>query len=187
MKNPRLAGRYAKSLLDLSIEQNSLDSTLADMQVLDATCKASREFEVVLRSPVIKADKKEAVINAVMGNKLQPLTKGFMTLLVKKGREPILPEIASAFIAQYKEMKGIRMVKLTTAIPADDNVRAAIRSKVAAYFPGQSVELKEEVNPALIGGFVLEMGDRLVDASVRRDLAEVKKQFLQNLYVQNIR
>lgn len=187
MQNPRLAGRYAKSLLDLSIEQGGLEATLNDMQLVDSTCRQSREFTVVLRSPVIKADKKEAIINAVLGSSLSPLTKGFISLLVGKGREANLPEIASAFIAQYKAMKGIRPVKLTTAAPVDDRVKESIRQKVAASMPGQTVELESKVDPSLIGGFVLEVGDKLIDVSIRRDLHDVKKQFLENLYVQNIR
>ena len=187
MQNPRLAARYAKSLLDLAVEQNSLDSTLADIQTFDATCRASREFCTVLRSPVIKADKKEGIINAVMGKQLGILTKTFITLLVNKGRESVLPEISGAFIEQYNAMKGIRSVKLTTAAPIQDSVKEAIRAKVAASMPGETVEMETAVNPALIGGFVLEMGDKLVDASIRRDLADVKKQFTENLYVPNLK
>src|SRR5438874_1893648 len=100
MQNPRLAGRYAKSLLDLSIEQNGLDATLQDVQLVDSVCRQSRDFTLMLRSPVIKADKKEAIINAVLGPSLRPLTRGFINLLVTKGREANLPEIAAAFIAQ---------------------------------------------------------------------------------------
>lgn len=187
MQNPRLASRYAKSLLDLAVEQNSLDGTLADVQLLDAVSRQSRDFSNVLRSPIIKADKKNEIIEAVFGNRLMPLTKAFVTLLVNKGREANLPEIASSFIAQYNELKNIRIVKLTTAAPLNDNVKEAIRSKVVASLLNSEVELKEEVNPDLIGGFVLEMDDKLFDASIRSDLNDVRNQFKKNIYVSEMR
>jgi F-type H+-transporting ATPase subunit delta len=187
MQNPRLATRYAKSLLDLAIEQNSLDATLKDVQMLTEVCKQSREFCVMLRSPVINADKKQVIIAAVIGNRLSPLTKAFVTLLVSKGRESNLPEIANAFVDQYKTMKNIRTVKLTTAAPVNDSVKQAIRTKVLGSLNNSTIELEETVNPDLIGGFVLEMDDKLFDASIRRDLDDVRKQFLKNIYVSQIR
>lgn len=187
MQNPRLASRYAKSLLDLAQEQNSLDATLNDVKLLDAVSKGSRDFENMLRSPIIKADKKLDILNAVIGNRLSPLTQAFVKLLVNKGREANLPEIAAAFIMQYKEMKNIKTVKLTTATPINDMVKNAILSKVTASLNGSSVEMKETVDESLIGGFVLEMDDKLFDASIRRDLNDVKSQFLKNIYVSDIR
>lgn len=187
MQNPRLASRYAKSLLDLAMEQNSLDTTLNDVKLLDAVSKGSRDFENVLRSPIIKADKKLDIINAVIGNRLSPLMGAFVKLLVNKGREANLPEIAGAFIAQYKEMKNIKTVKLTTATPINDTVKNAILNKITASLNGSSVEMKEAVDESLIGGFVLEMDDKLFDASIRRDLNDVKSQFTKNIYVSDIR
>lgn len=186
MQNPRLASRYAKSLLDLAIEQNALEPTLQDVQLLDAVCRDSREFTNVLRSPIIKADKKQAIIDAVLGSKLQVLAKSFVTLLVNKGREGNLPEIAQAFISQYKTLKKIRTVRLTTAHPVNDHVKELIRAKVAANMPDSVIELKADVNEALIGGFVLEMDDKIVDASIRRDLNDIKAQFLKNIYVSQL-
>ena len=183
MQNPRLAARYAKSLLDLAVEQNSIESTLLDMQLLEGVCKASNEFCTMLRSPVIQADKKEAVVSAVLGDKITPLTKSFVHLLVTKVRESALPEIAAAFISQYNIMKKIRTVRLTTATPVDDTVKETIRTKVAANMPDHTIDLQTAVNADLIGGFMLEMDNNLIDASVRRDLADIRKQFLDKSYV----
>lgn len=186
MQNPRLASRYAKSLLDLAIEQNQLETTLMDVQLLTAVSHQSRDFANMLRSPIIKADKKQSIINAVLGDRLGVLSKAFINLLVNKGREGNLPEIAEAFISQYKEMKNIKTVKLSSAMPLSDSVKQAIRAKVEAGMPGAQIELKEEIKPELIGGFVLQVGDNLVDASIRRDLNDVKAQFLKNMYVSEL-
>ncbi len=187
MQNPRLASRYAKSLLDLAVEQNQLETTLMDVKLLDSVIQQSRDFAVMLRSPIIKADKKQAIIQAILGDRLAPLTKAFVNLIVSKGREVNLPEIVSSFIAQYKEMKKIKTVKLTTAAPVSDQLRQTILARATASLKDSQVELVEAVNPDLIGGFVLEMDDKLFDASIAHDLHEVRKQFLQNIYVRNIR
>lgn len=187
MQNPRLAARYAKSLLDLAVEQNQLDQTLADVKLLDAVSTQSRDFADVLRSPVISADKKQGIMDAVLGGKLSALTKAFVTLLVNKGREANLPEIARAFITQYKEMKNIKTVKLTTAVPVSDAVKQTIMKRAVATLNNSQVELVESVNPDIIGGFILEMDDKLFDASIRRDLNDVRAQFLKNIYVSQIR
>lgn len=186
MPNPRLASRYAKSLLDLSVEQNVVDTTLQDIKLLDSVCNQSRDFANMLRSPIIKADKKSAIIDAVVGSKLHPLTQAFVKLLVSKGRESNMPEIATAFIGQYKQMKNIKTATLTTAVPVSDSLKEAIRGKVLNAMPGMQIELKEQVNADLIGGFVLQVEDKLVDASIRRDLNDVKAQFLKNIYISKI-
>lgn len=186
MQNPRLASRYAKSLLDLAVEQNNVEDTLKDVQVLNSICTESKEFANVLRSPVIKGDKKLSIINAVIGEKLHPLMQAFIKLLVAKGRESKLPEILSAFISQYKEKNNIKTIVVKTAVPMVDDVKEAIRRKVKEALPEAQIDMKEEVNPDLIGGFVLQMDDKLFDASVRRDLNDIKAQFLQNMYVSSI-
>lgn len=187
MLNPRLASRYAKSLIDLAVEQNSLEETLKDVQLMDSTIRSSSEFASVLKSPVIKADKKDAIIDAILGQRMSILTKSFVKLLTAKGREGTLAEMATSFLSQYRTMKHISQVTLITAAPVSEEVKESIRSKVALAMPGQSVELSTKVDPDLIGGFVLELGDKLVDASIRRDLNDIKKHFLKNLYVSELR
>lgn len=187
MPNPRLASRYAKSLIDLAVEKNSVEDTLADIKYLESLCRNSKEFTSMLRSPVINADKKQDIINAVVGDSLKPLAQGFIRLLVNKGREENLPEIATAFVQQYKQMKNIKTVKLITAAPANEELKKAIWAKIDATLPGAQIELTEQVDPELIGGFVLQMEDKLFDASVRRDLNDIKAQFTKNMYVPELR
>lgn len=183
MPNPRLAARYAKSLVDLSTERNQLEVVYADMKYLQAVCKASSEFVAVLVSPIIKADKKEAIISAVTGSNVSELTTAFIKLLITKGRESDLYEIAKAFIGQYNSIKDIHTVTLTTAVEISDVLKQSIQSKVNSAQGSGTVELETKVNDKLIGGFVLEFDNKLVDASILRDLNDVKKQFLKNHYV----
>lgn len=187
MQNPRLAARYSKSLLDLALERDSLDATLKDVQLLHAICQQSSDFVNMLRSPVIKAGKKLQIIDAVLGGRISELTTAFISLLTRKGREAALPGIAIAFIDQYKALKNIKTVKLTTAVKVDEAVTENIRKRVAAGMQGYTVELATAVNPDLIGGFVIEMEDKLFDASIRKELSDIKAQFIKNTYVSELR
>lgn len=187
MSNPKIADRYAKSLIDLSSERNQLDLVRTDMLYIQALCKASREFLNMLRSPIIKADQKEKILVAVINEKVSELTAVFSNLLVRKGRERDLPEIANAFISQYNALKGIHQVKLTTAVPVSEELRKSIEANVQKANNFTTVELETAVNEKLIGGFVLAFNNKQVDASIAFDLREIKKQFLQNQFVPNIR
>ena len=186
MQNPRLATRYAKSLLDLSIEQNSLEEVHSDMKLLLQINKSNPDFVVLLRSPIITSDKKDKIIDAVVGSSVSKLTMLFIRLLTSKARESNLPEIVTAFITQYNKLKNIQTVKLTTATAIGDELKNSIISKIKNTVTGD-VEIETLVKEELIGGFKLEMGGQLIDASILRDLNDVKKQFLNNEYIHNIR
>jgi F-type H+-transporting ATPase subunit delta len=187
MPNPRLASRYAKSLLDLAIERGQLEQANADMQIMQRICKGNPDFVSLLRSPIVKADAKRKIIEAVTKEEITTLTTAFNALLVSKGRESLLPEIITAFISQYKEHKNIHIVKLITAVPVSEGVKTAIVNQVKKAGGLQNVELDEKVDESLIGGFVLQVGDQLVDASISYDLKEIARQFENNDFIYKIR
>ena len=120
-------------------------------------------------------------------DRLDALVWAITELLLTKGREFYLPEIVTAFIAQYKQNKGIHTVKLTTATPISEELKQSILEKIRVGKNMQHLELDAEVDEALIGGYVLEIGDELVDASVAFELHNIKKQFQNNDFVYKIR
>jgi len=185
--NPRLAARYAKSILDLSVEKGQLEDVHKDMLLVKDTCRTSSDLVGLLRSPVIKADKKGKILDAIFAGKISPMTSAFITLLLHKEREGYLPEIASAFVEQYKTYKGISTVKLTTAVPVSEDLKQSILKKLNTERHLQKVELDTEVKPELIGGFILEIGDLRMDSSVAFELNNVRKQFQNNDFVYKIR
>jgi F-type H+-transporting ATPase subunit delta len=187
MANPRLAGRYAKSLLELSIEQNQLEAVYKDMQYLHALCVSNRDFVDVLKSPIIPSDKKEKILETVTASSTGNLTQLFLKLLIRKTREYSLPEVVSAFMDQYNTLNGIHRLKITTAVPVSADMHQAIVEKVKANTGIQKVELETAVNEALVGGFTLQLGDTFLDASIKRDLNDIHKQFRDNQYVHSIR
>lgn len=187
MPNPRLAARYAKSLIDLSTEKGQLEAVYADMKYLEAVCKLSKDFVNLLKSPIIKADQKNTIVTAVTKGKVSELTAAFNNLLVKKGRESDLPEIAFAFVEQYNTIKNIHRVKLTTAVEVSAELKKSIELKVQKEKGLGTIELETATDESLIGGFVLEFNNNLVDASILRELKDIKKQFTRNLFLQNMR
>ena len=187
MQNPRLGTRYAKSLIDLASERGQLEAAYTDMLYLQDVTKQSREFLNLLRSPVIKGDTKLKIVTAVTAGKISDLTSLFIKLLISKGRESNLPEVITAFIDQYKKAKNIHTIKLTTATAVSDAVKDAIVAQVKNTSAMQNVELETVVDPGIIGGFVLQAGDKMVDASIAYDLREVAKQFDNNDFIYNIR
>ena len=187
MPNPRLATRYAKSLIDLAIEKGELEKVYADMQWLSGVCKSNRDFVNLLRSPIIKGDTKKKILEAVTNGNISEMTAAFNRLLITKGRESNLPEISNAFITAYKEKKNIQTIKLTTAAPVSDAVRNAIVTQIKKSAGFQNVELEEKVDPDIIGGFVLQAGDKLLDASISYDLKAIAKQFENNDFIYKVR
>jgi F-type H+-transporting ATPase subunit delta len=187
MPNPRLAFRYAKSLIDLAIEKNLQEAIYKDMQFLQSVCRSSREFVVLLKSPVIPGDKKDKVIEAIGGDHMSAVTLAFCRLLVHKKRESFLPEIVTAFIQQYKDYKGIHSIRLLTAAPISKGLKQEIVEKVRSEKGMENIELDTAVKEELIGGFILEIGDQMVDASIAFGLNNVRKQFRNNEFVYKIR
>lgn len=187
MQHPRVASRYAKALLDLSIEQNQLEKVSEDMHYLQDLMKISRDFTNLLRSPVVKADAKKKAFDAVTSGKISELTTAFLGLMMQKARESILPEVITSFIRQYKQYKGIQDVNLTTAAPVSEAVKSQILKQIEATGHYKQVELVEQVDPSIIGGFVLQAGDKLIDASIAYDLKEIRKQFDKNDFIYKVR
>lgn len=187
MPNPRVASRYAKSLLGLAVEKGQLEAVYSDMLYLQRLNKGSREFLNLLRSPVVKSETKLKALEAVTAGKVSDLTTAFVRLMTTKNREALLPEIITAFISQYKDFKGISVVKLTTAVPVSESVKESIIAQVKKSTSIDKLELEEVVNPDIIGGFILQAGDQLVDASIAYDLKQVSRKFENNDFIYRVR
>jgi F-type H+-transporting ATPase subunit delta len=177
MSISRIASRYAKSLLDLAIEGNSLEATLGDVKGFNKMLE-NRDLQLLLKSPIVSASDKAAIFKSLFSGKVSDLTMSFFNIILKKGREQYLPEIAAEFIAQYKAIKGITDVILTTAAPLSDDLLAEIKKElVDSSSTKGTVEIETKLDKNLIGGFVIEIGDLLYDNSIAHKLNEMKKQF----------
>ncbi|HNM23994.1 MAG TPA: ATP synthase F1 subunit delta [Saprospiraceae bacterium] len=183
MSVTRIATRYAKSLIDLAVDQNKLEVVSNDVHTLRDAAK-NRDLYLLLKSPIVHADKKTAVLDALFKGKVDDLTLAYLHLLINKGREGYIPEIAAEFVSQYKTMKGITTVRLITATPVSDAVMNDLRNKILeSGVTTATLDIETKVDPELIGGFVLEFDQKRYDASVAHKLEELKNQFSKNLYI----
>ncbi len=183
MSVTRIATRYAKSLIELAVDQNKFEAVSSDMNTLREAAQ-NRDLYLLLKSPIVHSDKKIAVLDAIFKGKLDSLTIAYLHLLVNKGREGYIPEIAAEYVAQYKVMKGITTVRLTTATPVSDAVLDDLRKKImASGVTTDTLDIETKVDPELIGGFVLEFDNKRYDASAAHKLEELKTQFSKNLYI----
>ncbi len=186
MSAKRIASRYAKSLLDLAKESNNLDQVFGDMKTLQEAVK-NRDLYLMLKSPIINAKKKSDIINKVFSGSFDKMSSAFMNIIISKGREAYLPDISNEFIEQYNQFKKISTAVLTSAKPLSDDALAAIKAKLlASNITDESVEITTKVDPAILGGFIIEVGDKLYDASVAHKLETLKKKFVGNAYESQI-
>ena len=184
MKSIRTAERYARALLEQSREKNALEDVHQDMVRVEEILKQNKSLLTLLKTPLVHADKKQKVLTAVFGNQCHPITLSLFNLLVRKGREDTLPFVAASFIQRYREHNGILSAELQAARPMDEDALAAILSRVESMFR-KKVLLDEKVNPALLGGFVLKVGDRYFDGSVSARINRLKQEFRKNPYIVN--
>lgn len=183
MSVTRIATRYAKALIELSQEQGKLEKVHDDMKMLHEAAQ-NRDLHIFLKSPVIPADKKIAAFKAIFGPKMDELTLTYMNLLANKGREGYLSEISAQFITQYKSLKQITSVKVTTATPMGEDLLSDLRHKlVSSGATTANLDIETAVDPDIIGGFILEFDNKRYDASVSHKLEELKSQFNKNLYI----
>ncbi len=172
--------------MDLAVEQDKLETILKDVESFNQVCE-NQDFKLMLKSPIVNSGKKQQIFNKLFAGKYNEMTMAFLSILLRKGREPLLEEIGREFVAQYKRYSHISSVKLTTAHQLSKENIDAIRQKlVKSTTTDDKIELETVVDPALIGGFVVEFEDRLYDASVAHKMALLKKEFKDNLYISQI-
>jgi len=181
MKESRVAIRYAKSLLTLSIELGELEKAHEDMQLVAETCKNSKDLILLLKNPIIKTDKKIVVLREIFGKRLREPALLFIEIIARKKRESFLEYIAKSFIKQYKSHKNILTATVTTAVGLDEQMRKNILDIVKAG-KASEVDLIEAIDERLIGGYVLQVEDNQSDNSIRNKLNKLSKDFKKNPY-----
>ena len=180
MSEIQVSSRYAKSLIDLAEEQNSLEQIKNDVVSFISILKENPTLLAVLKNPIISQSKKLNILDGLFASKFNPMMLSFFKLLVNKGRSPILHSIAKEFINEYNVIKNIVKATVVSAAPLSDENRKAIVDIVKDTTKGD-VLLTEKVDDHLIGGFVLTIGDKQFDTSLSSKLRSLKKQFSQKI------
>ncbi|SRX52660.1 ATP synthase F1 subunit delta [Aequorivita sp. CIP111184] len=176
----RAAIRYAKAILQKANENNTEAVLFGDMQSVYYTIEGSRELQTVLQSPVIKAnDKKEALLKIFSGQ--SEITHSLITLLVANKRTPLLGKVAKSFVDLYNEQEGVKVATVTTAVPLSDELERKVMDKVKELTGSEKVTLRSEIDPAIIGGFILRVGDIQYNASIANQLGNIKREFSKSI------
>jgi len=181
----RIASRYAKSLLELAQEQGKLETVKEDIATFNKVLE-NRDFELLVKSPIIQAEKKRSIFKSIFEGKVDDLSAAFFDIIIRKGRESVLGEIAKSFEEQYRTSQNITRAKVTTASSMSASQLDRLKASLSDLDITGAVELETAEDPSLIGGFVLEVEDRLYDASVKNKLAELKKEILDNTLIKSL-
>ena len=172
-----VASRYAKSLIDLAKEKNVLEVVFEDMKLFKDTADKNRGLMLALKSPVVRHEKKLNILKALFQDRVNPVSYSIFTIITKKNRESILDAIADEFIKLYNDNQGILKATVITTTPLTDELRKQFTGIVASA-TGKTIELEEKINTNLIGGYILRINDRQIDASLRSRLNELKLQLV---------
>ncbi len=171
-----IGNRYAKSLLELATEQGKEDAILEDIEGLRRVLRESRDFELLLQSPVVDPGVKKNVVDQIFKNQVDELTIKFMHLVIDKQRGAYLVFVTDAYIEQYRVQKGITTAVVSSAVPLKQELLDEIRRKLLSSGKTlATVDLVNVVDPDLIGGFVVEFQDYIYDVSVSKRLNDMLK------------
>ena len=181
MKYSQIHKRYAKALYELAEEMEVISEVSKDMLSLQLIATKSAEFKSILKSPVIKPTLKNKIITGLFKDHFQKLSLQFLNLLIRKGRELYVGEIAKQFIMISKEKQGILDVDISSVNPLGSDLISIISSKVAKY-TGKKPEITELTKAYLLGGFTVRFGDAMLDASIRNKLHRISHKFKNNIY-----
>ncbi|MGV3706846.1 MAG: ATP synthase F1 subunit delta [Arcticibacter sp.] len=180
MSEIQVASRYANSLLDLAKERNSLEAIKSDLDSFLAVLKATPELRAVLKNPIISPDKKFAIVKSVFGASVQEIVISFFKIVISKGRAEVLYETAKEFVNGYNRINGIIKASVVSAVELTEQNISEVQ-RVVEQATQKKVVLETRVDPDLIGGFVLTVGDKQFDASIASSLSKLKKEFTQKV------
>jgi len=182
MANLRIANRYAEALLTSAEELKIREKVSDDLTVIRRILKESHEFQLFLKSPVIKKEKKQEVFKATFASSVQPLTFQFLSLLIEKKREDALPSVIEAFFRLQDEILGVVRVSVKTAAELSQQQTTQLTQRFEA-FSKKKVLIDQSLDKQLIGGFVARIGDTVFDGSVKQQLELLRKRFAEELVV----
>ncbi|MCX2745930.1 ATP synthase F1 subunit delta [Mangrovivirga sp. M17] len=174
MSEIRVASIYAKSLLELAKDKGQLEEVKKDMDMLGDLCKKNHEFSLFLKNPIITENKKEKVMDKIFKGKVSDLTLRFFELLSRKDREEYLIIIPEQFNNLYNQLKGIVEVSVVSAVDIDESMMKEFEA-LSKKYTDKAPNISTSIDPSLIGGFILTIGDKRLDQSVKGKLNRIKQ------------
>lgn len=179
MLSSKVAKRYAQGLLEFTQETGSTESVFGEMKDLVKTIEGSKELKNFFNSPIIDVKKKLSAASEIFKS-FSPVSQNLIQLVIKHGREGQLQEIAQQFVNKVEDSNGVQRISITTAQPLSQTNIEQILKSTALVNHTNKFDVKTIINPELLGGYILRVGDQQIDASVRTKLNGLKKEFQLN-------
>lgn len=186
MNESRVAYPYAKSLFSLTKEQGKVEEVLNDMQLIASVCAENPTLDQVFKSPIIPHDKKNSIMDTIFKGRVSNLTFEIYSLLRKKNREMYLSEIAKQFVNIYKQENNIVSAQITSAAPLTEHLRSEFKNLISSKFGSKKIEMQEVVDNEILGGYILRVGDRQIDQSIKGKMLTLKSKFKDNPYISKL-
>jgi len=178
MSAEKLANRYADAIFSESTSTNKLEQTFADLKVVADAITESRAFRNYLKSPIIDSTKKLDVFKELFAAKLQTTTMQFLNIIINNKREQYLSLILSKFFSKYNQAKGITEVNVTVASELDTDTQSKIEHYIKTQSGKSNVKINQKIDASILGGFIVDFGDKILDNSVKQKLKKVRQQIL---------
>lgn len=183
MAGIRAAKRYAKGLMQFANEVGQTDLVNQEMTDLKNSIRGSRELANFLSSPVLD-NKRKNQIGKELFKGFSPTTQNFISLVINQGRGNILMQITRQFNHLYNLQNNIGIAEITSAVQLDDSlVQQIVHSAIQKIGGNATYQIENKIDPEIIGGFVLRIGDKQIDSSVKSRLNRLKKEFGKNEYI----
>ena len=178
MSSTRAAIRYAKAILEIADSKNATFEVSADMALIASTITGNSELSSFIQNPLVKTEAKKDVVSEVFAS-VSPVTQSIFQLLLVNKRFEILNSIAVEYNKLFDIKNGVEVAKVTTAVPMDAALEAKVSAKIATISSSKKITIENIVDPAIIGGFILKIGDKQYNASIA-DRLQVLKRELSN-------
>ena len=169
-----VARRYAAALFMVANKRNEVDAVADNLHEVADAVRGSRDLMSVMHHPLLTLDKKQSVLRAVFGGRVRPDVEKFLFLVVEKDRAVMLPQIVDEFDRMVDELRGESDAEAVTAVPLDASQVAALQTALHQKF-GVKVRLKTRIDPEVLGGIQVRVGDKLIDATVRTQLNKLNE------------
>ena len=174
MKISKAAARYAKAFFAIAQEKSALEAVISDFEAIGAVIEKSREFNQFLKSPLISSEKRVAALKALFESKIDKTSFEFLIFLERKSRIDILADVIAEFAKLNDRLNNVERISITSAFPMDDDQVEAIKARLQQKL-GKSILAEVKVEPGLIGGFKIKVGDQVHDLSIEAQLNRLKQ------------
>lgn len=181
MTNRKTARRYNLALYEIASEKKSVDAVVMDFRDIQRSIAGSKELSNFIATPIINLNKKTEVVNSLFSGKVNDLTLKFLELVCKKNRINIIDDVITDFLDLVNEKRGVVTAKIKTAVDVTEKEKVALTEKLKKY-TGKEITASYSVDPSIKGGFIAQIDDKIIDASITRQLELLREKFKQGSF-----